>query len=349
MATVNDRPTPTTTQDQSSTPAPTRGLIATPADLAPGVANGTNGVHGANGYGEQEPSGPRAFSFEWFSSLPAYQAANRDQVMAFLSGMLLAPPWQGVDVACGVGLMTELCHQVADRIGAAIQRTVCVDMDFQALEIAREKLADTPTSVVQSVGQRLPLHDNWGSFFIIGNGIHNFAHEDKLALMREAFRVLRGGASLFFNSAFYEGATVKGTERFYTEHIKEALRSAMRTKEAQAEEPLGEKPEAVRALTPAEYVELVREAGFTDIEQHEVEVRLDQELWEAISNYGAYAQGALHFRYSAEVACRTLRQAVRNIFSDPNWLEKFPGMEENGERFIPRQWLWVTARKPILA
>jgi hypothetical protein len=94
---------------------------------------------------------------------------------------------------------------------------------------------------------------------------------------------------------------------------------------------------------PPEYTNLVREAGFTDIEHHQVEVHLDQELWEAISSYGLYAQGALHFKYSAEVACRSLRQAVQDIFADAAWEEEFPGLVEDGKRFIPRQWLWVTA------
>jgi hypothetical protein len=108
----------------------------------------------------------------------------------------------------------------------------------------------------------------------------------------------------------------------------------------------GERAEASRHLTVEEYVQLAKEAGFRDVRHHEVPVDMDQELWEAISAYAPYAQGALHYKYPADVACPAMRDAVRDIFEDPKFDEKFPGMERDGKRVIPRQWLWVTARKP---
>ncbi len=288
----------------------------------------------------------RGFSFEWFSSLPVYRAANRAQLEAFLSDLRLPSPWQGIDVACGVGLMSELCHEIAGRIGALIQRTICVDLDRQALEIAREKLARYPAYFLQSLGQRLPVRDDVGSFVVIGNGIHNFGAQEKVDLFKEAFRVLRSGASLFFNSAFYQGAAVEGTERFYYDNVRGALRYILRMK-PRPPELAGEKPQAAQHISPREYVELAREAGFTDVKYHETDVRMPQELWEAICDYYDYSQGALHYKYPAEVACPAMRQAVRDIFNDPEWEQKYPGMtDERGQRFIPRRWLWVTARKP---
>jgi ubiquinone/menaquinone biosynthesis C-methylase UbiE len=241
--------------------------------------------------------------------------------------------------------MSELCHEIAGRIGAAIQRTVCIDLDRQALEIAREKLARYPANFLQSVGERLPIRDNSASFLVLGNGIHMFNAEHKAALFGEAFRVLRDGACMFFNSAFYVGTEVEGTERFYTDKIRGALRyiRSMMPRPAEVE---GEKPAARHHLTAAEYETLARDAGFTDVQLHEVPVSMDQELWEAICDYGEYAQGALHYRYSPEVSTSALRKAVRDIFQDPEWERKYPGMEEDGQRIIPRRWLWVTARKP---
>ena len=60
--------------------------------------------------------------------------------------------WHGIDVACGVGLMSELCHEIAGKIGALIQRTVCVDLDREALELARERLARYQASFLQIFG-----------------------------------------------------------------------------------------------------------------------------------------------------------------------------------------------------
>ena len=285
------------------------------------------------------------FSFEWFSSLPNYRAANREQLEAFLSDLKLPGPWQGVDVACGVGLMSELCHEIAGKIGGFLQRTVCVDLDRQALDIAREKLARYPSNFLQAVGEHLPLRDSVGSFLVLGNGIHMFSAEQKMGLFREAFRVLRSGASIFFNSAFYDGTVVEGTEGFYYENVRGAVRKILRMR-PRPEELSGQKAEAARHLTPEEYVALVRRAGFEDVAYHEVPVNMDQELWEAISAYGPYAQGALHYKYTAEVACPAMREAVKDIFEDPRFDEKFPGMRDGEQRVIPRNWLWVTARRP---
>jgi ubiquinone/menaquinone biosynthesis C-methylase UbiE len=285
------------------------------------------------------------FSFEWFSSLPAYRAVNREQLEAFLSELDLPQPWQGVDVACGLGLMSELCHDIARKIGASIQRTVCIDLDRQALELARDKLASYPARLIQSLGQRLPLRSDTASFLIIGNGIHNFGDAEKADLLTEAFRVLGHGARLFFNSSFYDGAIVEGTERFWVEHIRRALRVIKRA-DPPAPETTGEKPQAARPITPEAYVALARQAGFADIHYEEMPLRFDQELIEAISDYWSYAQGALHFRWPADVACAAMRQAARELFTDPEWAQKFPGMEADGQRFIPRRFLWVTARKP---
>jgi ubiquinone/menaquinone biosynthesis C-methylase UbiE len=290
-------------------------------------------------------SPPRAFSFEWFSSLPVYRAVNRTQLEAFLADLKLPSPWQGIDVACGVGLMSELCHEIAGKIGALLQRMVCVDLDREALELAREKLARYPASFLQSLGNCLPLRDGAGTFLVIGNGIHYFAAQDKADLFTEAFRVLRGGASIFFNTTFYQGAIVEGTERFYMEHVRGALRHIRRAT-VPAPADVGEKPEAIRFISPDDYACLAQEAGFTAVEYHQIPVHLDQEAMEAISDYADYSQGAFHYKFPAEVACPAMRQAARDLFTAPDWDAKFPGFVEGGKRFIPRRWLWVTARKP---
>ena len=287
----------------------------------------------------------RAFSFEWFSGLPVYRAANRAQIEAFLAEITLPSPWQGIDVACGVGLMSELCHEIAGKIGAFIQRTICVDLDRQALDIAREKLARYPAHFLQSLGEYLPLRDGVGTYLVIGNGIHMLGADEKVQHFCEAFRVLRSGASMFFNSAFYEGTVVEGTERFYYENVRGAMRRILRLC-PRPEELEGQRAEASRQLSPQQYVDLARGAGFTDVDYREAEVNLDQEAWEAISDYAGYAQGALHYKYPAEVACPALRETVTDIFEDPKFGEKYPGMQQAGKRVIPRRWLWVTARKP---
>jgi ubiquinone/menaquinone biosynthesis C-methylase UbiE len=285
------------------------------------------------------------FSFEWFSSLPNYRATNRMQLESFLADLRLPSPWQGIDVACGVGLMSELCHEVAGKIGAFIQRTVCVDLDRQALEIARKNLARYPVSFFQALGQRLPLRDGAGSYLVLGNGIHMFGAEDKRDLFQEASRVLKSGASIFFNSAFYEGAIVEGTEQFYVDKVFRTVRRIVRSGNRGRADG-GERPEARTYLTADEYVELAEEAGFRNAVRHEADVLMDQELWEAIADYSGYALGAVHYKYPAEVVCPAMREAVRDLFQAPEFETKYGGVVEAGKRYIPRRWLWVTARKP---
>jgi len=290
------------------------------------------------------PVNTRQFSFEWFSDLPLYRGINRPQLEKFLSGLRIPGPWVAVDVACGVGLMTELCHEIKSRVESMIKLSIGIDLDFEALEIARDKLTQFPARFVQSLGQRLPVRDSSAHFVTIGNSIHNFDLQAKIALLGEAFRVLREGAGLFFNSTFYDGCLVEGTERFYLDHVRGALRY-IRRMGAPAKEGAGTKPEAVRWLAPGDYVELTREAGFADVQAAEMTARIDQETFEAISSYSAYAQGALHYRFPPEVACVAMREAARELFADPDWARKY-GREENGVRFVPRRWLIVTARKP---
>lgn len=123
-------------------------------------------------------AGTRRFRFEWFSSLPSYRSANRAQLEDFLRDVRLPTPWVGIDIACGVGLMSDLCQEVASRIGARLLGTVMIDRDLNALEIAREHLARSPIVLLQSLGQSLPLPDDLGSYVVIGNGIHNFGADE---------------------------------------------------------------------------------------------------------------------------------------------------------------------------
>ncbi len=301
---------------------------------------------------DSRPSEPvrGRFSFEWFSSLPNYRAANRAQVERFLAGLRIPTPWVGIDIACGVGLMSELCQDVAERLGASVLGTVMVDRDINALEIARGKLAAYRVALLQGLGQSLPLPDDFGSFVVIGNGIHNFAEDAKRSLFGEAYRVMQSGAGLFFNSAFYSGSIVAGTERFYMETVRRALRLARELvagTEATVEGRGDDKPRAARPVDASGYQDLARAAGFSEVNAPEMVVPMDQALWEAIADYADYALGALHHRFRADVACTAMRQATREVFEDPLFTSKYPGAAVvDGRVTVPRRWLWVTGTKP---
>jgi ubiquinone/menaquinone biosynthesis C-methylase UbiE len=274
---------------------------------------------------------------------------NRTQLAAVLGDLPSLPLRFGVDVACGLGLMSELCHGIFEEHGVTLERMICADMERDVLELARVKLAHLPVGLMQSVGQRLPLRSGIAGFVLIGNGIHNFADGDKVALLEEAYRVLCPGGRLFFNSGFYDGAVIAGTERYWLDNVRGALRLAGRSAalEGTIATAADRKPEAIRPLTPEEYCTLARRAGFDDVAYGVTEMWFDQELMEAICDYWLYAQGALHFRYPAEIACPAMRQAAHDLFTDPEWERRYPGLvDAHGRRSIPRRVLYVTGRKP---
>ena len=158
------------------------------------------------------------YSFEWFSGLLAYQAVNREQLWAFLR-LDLPQPWQGVDVACGLGLMSELRHEVARKIGAPIQRTVCIDLDRQAFELAREKPASYPARLIQSLANACPRAAH-GQLPGGGQRDPQLRRRGQGACLEEAFRVLSHNARLFNSSS--TTALQEGTEHFWVEHIRRA-------------------------------------------------------------------------------------------------------------------------------
>ena len=292
---------------------------------------------------------PGQHSFEWFSSLPAYRAMNRKQLESLYIDVDRRAPLSGVDVACGLGLMTELCTEIAAEHTIAVGRVVCVDLDEDVLHLARQKLDSLPAFFLRSAGQRLPQLSATADFVVIGNGIHNFSNDAKLALLHETVRVLRPGGKLFFNSSFYDGAVVEGTERFWQDNVRGAIRliARQRSRDGSTEGSSERKPEAMMVLSPDQYVSLTREAGFQTIVCRESQLWFDQELMEAICDYWLYAQGALHFRYPAEIACSAMRQAAHDLYLAPDWERRYPGMVDAfGRRSIPRRVMWVTARKP---
>lgn len=69
-------------------------------------------------------AGTHRFGFASFPCLPSYRSANRAQLQEFLPAVRPPTPWVGIDIACGVGLLSDLCHELASRIGTRILGTV---------------------------------------------------------------------------------------------------------------------------------------------------------------------------------------------------------------------------------
>jgi ubiquinone/menaquinone biosynthesis C-methylase UbiE len=275
----------------------------------------------------------KKFSFEPFAETPEYLAVNR-AALSNLGRHIFGKVRRMLDLATGVGTMVQLGREQIPALREAM--IICIDASREAIIAGRRRLSGEPNlHWLQAFAQHLPLS---GPFELttFGNGIHNLSHEDKLAALKDVFRVTAPGGLLFFNSAFYEGTVVEGTEGFYRAKI---LRAVAELKQMGVPRSKEGRAEARNWLKPEEYADLVRAAGFEIVYLGQREVRVYREGWRLICEYADYAAGALH-GYPVEIAARVLSRAVVSV------LEEMGFVDEQGQRYIPRRWLEVIARKP---
>lgn len=274
----------------------------------------------------------RGFSFEPFAETAEYLAVNR-AALSNLGRYVSGAVRRMLDLATGVGTMVQLGREQIPALRQAM--VVCVDASREAVVAARRRLSSEPNlHWLQALAQHLPLR---GPFELttFGNGIHNLSHEDKLAALKDVFRVTAPGGLLFFNSAFYQGTVVEGTEGFYRAKI---LRAVAELKQLGIPRSKEGRAEARNWLSPEEYAELVRAAGFEVVYVGQREVRVYREGWQRICEYADYAAGALH-GYPVDIAAQVLSRVVVSV------LDELGFIDEHGRRYIPRRWLEVIARK----
>ncbi|HEY3121485.1 MAG TPA: class I SAM-dependent methyltransferase [Vicinamibacteria bacterium] len=283
---------------------------------------------------------PANTTYEPFARQPEYVALNRCFVrravahfdrLAFL-----------VDLACGVGTMTELLAGELVRLGREGQdepRILAVDVSTDSLRLAREAFdaAGLRTLVVQGSGEALPAPNGLADAVLLGNAIHLFT--DKPRLVREVSRVLRAGGVFAFNTAFYEGGRPDETERFYDEWLKLALRHVKKKEHerGEARDRTPDRKTSTRAfsnpwLSPQEYRCLIEEGGLRIVSLTERRVETSRSFLEAIGSYAEFASAYLR-RHPVELASEALASTVA------------PALDALGLVTVPRGWLEVIAVK----
>jgi hypothetical protein len=155
----------------------------------------------------------------------------------------------------------------------------------------------------------------------MGNAIHCF--EDKDALLGEIRRVLQPGGVFAFNSSFYAGTIVPGTEPFYHHWMKSALEH-LRRKDAALRaagkagvlrtRSRGTPAFSRRWLSPAEYRALFERNGFAVRYVHERVYPMSQRNFETVGSYAGLATVLLG-GYPPDVAAEALEAAVAPAFS----------------------------------
>jgi len=285
-------------------------------------------------------------SYEPFSHEPEYIDLNRQFIESI--------GWDGsrrvLDVACGTGTLTEFVLYMLQRQFAAVDtRIICVDISRESLQLASEHFLslDLPLSkmladaviFVQGSATCLPIQDQIVDAVVMGNAIHIFG--EKEVLLNEIGRVLRPGGIFGFNSSFYAGTFAPGTERFYTEWMKEAIayikRKDLERRQANLDTITRKRGLAARAfsrpwLSPDDYTHLLDRCGFDVKSVNQRTVHMGQRSFESVGAYAGLATVLLS-GYPAAIACEALEQAVG------------PALTSVQISLVPRFWLEIVATK----
>ncbi len=282
---------------------------------------------------------PADTTYEPYSRDPGYIAANA----ALIETIDLTGVTRVADLACGTGLLSGLLFRRKSDL-----RIAGIDLDPVQIGIARRSF---PGPVVDGLAalraagtgaacfetgsaMDLPFDDGEIDLVVIGNAIHLMP--DRESFMRGVARVLRPGGQLVFNSVFYVGTFVPGTEALYTEWMRQAVFAldAINAERALRGEPpvpriRGKGTRAFRKdwLSADGWGELMRAAGIEPIHSADRPVPISREGLAMVGAYGGLAE-VLMSGYPVEVASRCLMTAAPAAFDTlgldavpRNWLE----------------------------
>lgn len=278
-------------------------------------------------------------TYEPFALEPEYIEANR----SFISKMNFDKTQMLLDLACGIGTMTELVLEKKKGINV-----VGIDISRESLLIAKDHFAETGAygktgsavlSLTQASADCLPTAGLLFDAVVMGNSIHLLP--DKEALLSEIRRVLQPGGFLAFNSSFYAGTMPEGTEKFHHEWMKQAVSYIVRKDlklRNQGEKGIPRKrgtvPGAFSHHWPSakEWQSILENQGFEVVYTNERPVVMTQTNFETIGAYGGFAKIILS-GYPVEEASEALQATVG------------PSLAAVDMETVPRLWLEILAVK----
>ncbi len=279
------------------------------------------------------------FTFEAFAAHPFYTEVNRalvQQALAHFATRSPGTPLTIVDMACGTGAITRLIAEELARQGRQAH-LIGVDPSAEALRRARKSMLEVSdrgkmgiqTDFIQGEAEDLPriVYNADAAFFC--NAIHLVP--DKLSAFQQVFSILASGGIFACNSAFYEGTYVEGTERFYQQWTMRAVR-LLRKEHPEVRLSRNAKAMAMQWLTPEDYVDLLKQAGFGRVETIYQNAIISVDAWHDLGQYWLFIEGALPGAPLA-FAADALGKAVYQVG------------QEAGLTAVPRMWLQIVAVK----
>jgi ubiquinone/menaquinone biosynthesis C-methylase UbiE len=264
------------------------------------------------------------FGFWRFARHPFFIEVNRwlvDRVAA------LGP--RIVDLACGPGAITELLlARMREHTRGIIY---AVDPSLVELDRARRRVASSIVRFVHGSAENLSRLVPQVDVVVFCNAIHLIT--DKRRVFEEIRAVLGPGGALAFNTTYFKGCYVPGTERFWRAWVVRAARLLQEHGVTVAHSHAARAP-AMQWRTPGEYAQLVTDAGFVrpSWELHKVE--MSPESLEDIGQFSMFIEGALPgvpLEAGADALKRTVRMAIEDA--------RLGGT-------VPRYWLQFIANAP---
>jgi len=273
------------------------------------------------------------FTFEAFAAHPFYTEVNRALVRQALAHFATRPvdvPLTIVDMACGTGAITRLVAEEIARQGRQAH-LIGVDPSAEALRRAQKSMEEmgTRADFIQGDANSLPSIVNNADAAFFCNAIHLVPN--KLSAFQQMASILAPGGIFACNSAFYEGTYVEGTERFYHLWIRHAMR-CLRKEHPEVRLSREEKAQAMQWLTPGDYIESLKQAGFGSAETNYEQVYITLDAWKDLGHYWLFIEGALPGAPLA-FAAAALEKAV------------YQAGQELGLTEVPRMWLQIVATK----
>jgi ubiquinone/menaquinone biosynthesis C-methylase UbiE len=266
------------------------------------------------------------FSFKWFAEESFFKAVN-----GYLVDLAKVSPGQRiVELACGTGTATRL---IRDRLqGAKDSLVIGVDSSAVALREAIHQLGAARDVALEFIQGRVEVLSTMVKDKVDGiifcNGIHYVS--DKESLLEQIEHTLKDTGTFAFNTSFFDGAHVIGTESFYRKWMFKAIRSLRAQYGLRPR--AHEKVESRRQLTAIQYAQLLESGGFTVKHQTIKATQVPLDGWVNISRFEDFVAGALP-GVPLRPASESLQEGARQTF------------QELGIDAVPRNWLSIVAEK----
>jgi ubiquinone/menaquinone biosynthesis C-methylase UbiE len=233
------------------------------------------------------------YSYEPFTRHPFYEAINRALVE---EGIRRLPPAAGgrtiVDLSCGTGAMTLMVIEALRSRGLEAS-LVAAEPSSEALAQAERRLAGSGMDVRFVQGGATELTGTLAGpvdAVFLGNAIHLVDDVDRL--VGQVAGLLAPGGVFAFNSAFFEGTYVAGTEAYYRLWTLRALRR-LRREHPQIRLSRDARMSARGWRSHEEYADSLRRTGFDIPHLARDEVRMDLASFQDIGRYWLFIEGAL--------------------------------------------------------